>query len=92
MEDVERAINFIIEQLNISRESARRLLHRHICKGHCDWYKERGEVTGFASLTITERQAQVLRRAIEEFVEGGTIKDKFRRVHQYLCPGEPCSK
>ena len=91
MDDVERAISFIVEQLGTSREEAKKLLHRYICKGLCDWYRKRGKLTEFSSVTITERQTEVLRIALEKFVLGESIEDKVKRAHQYLCPGEPCS-
>jgi len=91
MKDVEKAINFIIEQLKVSEREAKRLLHRYICKGLCDWYQSESEVTGFAYINLTEKQLKVIEEAIEKFVEGETNKNKIKRVHQYLCPGEPCS-
>ncbi len=91
-EDVENAIEIIAKQLDISREDARRLLHRYVCIGLCGWYEREAEKTGFATLKLTEEQLKVLEAAVQSIVSGESSKERMKRIHIYLCPKGPCSR
>ncbi|RLF17132.1 MAG: hypothetical protein DRZ82_10125 [Thermoprotei archaeon] len=88
-EDVESALNFMTKELNVPYSKARRLLHRYVCKGLCSWYRERAYSENFASMVITENEKKVIEEALTKFVKGKTLDEKIKRVHSYLCPGEP---
>ncbi len=91
-DDIEKALNFITEKLKIPYSNARRLLHRYICRGLCDWYQRKAHESGFASMIITEDQKRIMEEALTKFVIGRNLEEKIKRTHKYLCPGEPCSK
>lgn len=92
MEDVEAALRLISERLGIPREEARRVLHRYLCRGLCNWYKTMAEETGFAGIRVVGEEAKVVDNILRQMVEGSSMEEKFRRAHRYLCPKGPCSK
>ena len=89
--DVENVLNFMIKELRVSHSRARRLLHRYVCKGLCDWYRKRAHIENFASMVIAENEKRIIEEALTEFVKGETLEEKIKRVHKYVCPGESCS-
>ena len=91
MEDVEKALGLIAERLGVSREGARRILHRYVCRGLCSWYKTNAKETGFADMVVADEQAKVVEEVLKQTVEGASMEDRFKRVHRYLCPRGPCS-
>ncbi len=91
-DDIENALNFIARSLKVSRSKARRLLHRYICKGLCDWYRSRAYEEGFAFMLLSEDQRRIVEEALTKFVTGKTLEEKTRRAHKYICPSEPCSE
>jgi len=91
VEDVEKALGLIAERLGVSREEARRILHRYVCRGLCGWYKAKAEEEGFADMVVVDEQAKVVEEVLRQVVEGLSMEDRFKRVHRYLCPRGPCS-
>lgn len=91
-EDVKDVLNFMAKELKVSYSKARRLLHRYVCKGLCSWYRERAYSENFASMVIAENEKRIIEEALTKFIKGKTLEEKKKRVHKYLCPGEPCSK
>jgi hypothetical protein len=91
-EDVENAIETIAKQLNMSREDARRLLHRYVCTGLCGWYEREAEKMGFATLKLTEGQFKAVEAVVQRIVSGESSKERMKRIHIYLCPRGPCSR
>jgi uncharacterized protein YoaH (UPF0181 family) len=91
-EDVENAIETIAKQLNMSREDARRLLHRYVCTGLCGWYEREAEKTGFATLKLTEEQFKAVEAVVQRIVSGKSSKEHMKRIHIHLCPRGPCSR
>jgi len=57
-DDVENAIETIAKQLNMSREDARRLLHRYVCTGLCGWYEREAEKNGVCNFKVNRRTIQ----------------------------------
>ncbi|MBS7611986.1 hypothetical protein KEJ27_07285 [Candidatus Bathyarchaeota archaeon] len=90
--EVENVIEAIVKQLNMSREEARRLLHRYVCIGLCGWYEREAEKTGFAALKLTEEQFKIVEDSVQKLVSGLSMEERMKKVHVYLCPRGPCSK
>jgi len=91
MVDVEEVLLLLSKRLGISKEGARRLLHRYICKGKCNWYKKEAKSTGFADVIITDEQVRVIEEILDRTMGSLSHEDRFKRIHKYICPGEPCS-
>lgn len=91
MKDVEESLRLIAERLGVSREEARRILHRYVCRGLCSWYKTNAKEAGFADMVVADEQAKVVEEVLKQTVEGASMEDRFKRVHRYLCPRGPCS-
>ncbi len=91
MRDVEEILVLLSKRLGISKEEARRLLHKYICRGQCNWYRKEAKNTGFADIIITDEQARIMKEILDKAMSNLSHEDRFKRIHKYICPGEPCS-
>ena len=86
-EKVEKLISQVKEEQNISWYEARTWLHKFVCKGRCDWYKESSQLAGFERSSLTQKQKSAVKKAIETFMKDMTNEKARAIIHEYLCPG-----
>lgn len=86
-EKVEKIISQVKEEQNISWYEARTWLHKFVCKGRCDWYKESSQLAGFERSSLTQKQKSAVKKAIETFMKDVTNEKARAIIHEYLCPG-----
>lgn len=86
-EKVEKIISQVKEEQNISWYEARTWLHKFVCKGRCDWYKESSQLAGFERSSLTQKQKSAVKKAIETFMKDMTNEKARAIIHEYLCPG-----
>jgi len=84
---VEKIISQVKDEQNVSWYEARTWVHKFVCKGRCDWYKESSHLAGFDKSSLTQRQKSTIERAIETFMENVTSEKARAIIHEYLCPG-----
>ncbi len=86
-EKVEKIISQVKEEQNISWYEARTWVHKFVCKGRCDWYKESSQLAGFERSSLTQKQKSAVKKAIETFMKDMTNEKARAIIHEYLCPG-----
>jgi len=86
---VEMMITYISENENVSRSEARRMLHKYVCEGACDWYRTRSRDAGFDRLDLTEKQRRVVEDIVKQIMGNVEIDEAKWRIHNVLCPGHP---
>ena len=86
-EKVEKIINQVKEEQNVSWYEARTWVHKFVCKGRCDWYKESSQLAGFERSSLTQKQKSAVKKAIETFMKDMTNEKARAIIHEYLCPG-----
>ena len=84
---VEKIINQVKDEQNVRWYEARMWVHKFVCKGRCDWYKESSQLAGFERSSLTQKQKNTIKRAIETFMKDVTNKKARAIIHEYLCPG-----
>jgi len=91
-EKVEEIILKISQKYGTSRDSARKMLHKFVCMGKCNWYKTRSNKASFIILDLREQE----RKDIGEFISGImkliSPDEAAYEIHCVLCPGEPRPK
>jgi len=53
---VEKIISQVKEEQNISWYEARTWVHKCVCKGRFDWYKESSQLAGFDRSSLAQKQ------------------------------------
>jgi len=86
---VETMIIHISENEKVSRNEARRMLHKYVCEGACDWYRTRSKDAGFDRLDLTEKQRRVIEDVIRQIMKNVEVDEAKWRIHNVLCPGHP---
>ena len=85
-EKVEKIISQVKEEQNVSWCEARTWVHKFVCKGRCDWYKESSQLAGFDRSNLTQKQESTVEKAIETFMKDMTNEKTRVIIHKYLCP------
>ena len=85
-EKVEKIINQVKDEQNVSWYEARMWVHKFVCKGRCDWYKESSQLAGFERSSLTQKQKNAVKKAIETFMKDETNEKTRAIIHEYLCP------
>ena len=86
---VDTIINRISESEGVGWNEARRMLHKYVCEGKCDWYKTKSKVAGFDRRDLTKRQKRVIEGLVKEAMKDSDIEESKWRIHRVLCPGHP---
>jgi len=87
---VDQVMTEISNREKVNRATTRRLLHRYVCEGKCQWYRSYGDSTGFDSLKITQRVREI-EKVIEKIFEI-PLGEARTPIHQVLCPRESKDK
>jgi len=83
---VEKIISQVKKEQNVSWYEARTWVHKFVCRGRCDWYKESSQLAGFERLSLTQRQKGTIERATKTFMKDVTSEKARAIIHEYLCP------
>ncbi len=86
---VEEIMAWVAEAQALEKETARKLLHRYICGGQCDWYQTKSEAAGFSKGGLTEAEKATVQSAVSEVLPGASEEEVWYVVHGVLCPGHP---
>jgi len=86
---VDAMIIRISEKEGVSRSEARGILHKYVCEGKCDWYKNKSKEAGFDRTDLTEGQRRLVEDIIKRIMKDSEIDDAKWRIHNILCPGHP---
>ena len=87
-EKVEEIILKISEKYGTNRDPARKMLHKFVCMGKCNWYKTRSSQAGFDRLDLTEQQRRDIGKIISKFMKRISPDEAAYEIHSVLCPGE----
>jgi len=86
---VNRIIIRISEDGGVSRSEARRMLHKYVCEGKCDWYRTKSRKAGFDRMDLTEKQRELIENLVKQIMGDVEIEEAKWRIHNVLCPGHP---
>jgi len=86
---VDRIIACISKSEGIDWNEARRMLHKYVCEGKCDWYKTKSKAAGFDRTDLTEKKREVIENLVKQIMKGCDIEYAKWRIHNILCPGHP---
>lgn len=86
-EKVEKVIGQVKEEQNVSWYEARTQVHKFVCGGRCDWYRESSQLAGFDRSSLTEKQKNTIKSAIDQFMKDMAEEEARALIHEYLCPG-----
>ena len=89
---VNRIIIRISEDGGVSRSEARRMLHKYVCEGKCDWYKTKSKETSFDRTDLTKGQRKLVEGIVKQIMKDSEIDDAKWRIHNVICPGRPRPK
>ena len=87
-EKVEEIILKISEKYGTSRDSVRKMLHKFVCMGKCNWYKTRSNQAGFNRLDLTEQERKDIGKIISGIMKRISPDEAAYEIHCVLCPGE----
>ena len=85
---VEEIILKISEKYGNSRDLARKMLHKFVCMGKCNWYKTRSNQAGFNRLGLTEQERKDIGKIISGIMKRISSNEAAYEIHCVLCPGE----
>ncbi len=88
---VEEILQRVAGALEIDRAQARKLLHRYVCGGTCDWYTTRRNGADFEMGGLTDRETAVVRQAVSDILDDPTPEQAWYVIHGVLCEGHPRS-
>lgn len=88
-EKVNAIIKRISEVEGVGWKEAKRILHKYICEGKCDWYKTKSRTAGFDRFDLSDEERRLSEDAIKEFMGDVDIEEAKWRIHRVLCPGHP---
>ncbi len=86
---VQAVISRVARDQGLDEQEARKLLHRYICGGKCDWYQTKSKAAGFRKGGLTAHEQATLEGAITEVLPGASDEQVWYVVHGVLCPGHP---
>jgi len=82
---IERLISAVMDKEKMSRDEAPRIIHKFVCKGSCDWYKRNSQKVGFDRLSLTTKQRNSIKEAINQIMGGLTMDEAKSQIHKYIC-------
>lgn len=88
---VEEILHHVSEALELDREEARKLLHRYVCGGKCDWYETRRDPADFQMGDLSDQQMTIVREAISDILADPSPERAWYVIHGVLCAGHPRS-
>ena len=86
---VNRIIARVSEAEKIGWSEARRILHKYVCEGRCDWYRTKSREAGFDRRDLTEKQRGLIESVVKQVMGDVEIEEAKWRIHSILCPGHP---
>jgi len=87
-EKVEEIILKISGKYGNSRDLARKMLHKFVCMGKCNWYKTRSNQASFNRLDLTEQDSKDIGEIISGIMKRISSNEAAYEIHCVLCPGE----
>jgi len=88
-EDKEDRVNKIIgkieERKNVTRDFAELKLHKLVCKGKCDWYREREPAERFNKDDLTEEEEQEIKEIVKGVTDSEFNETVRKDIHAVLC-------
>jgi len=81
---VEKIIDQIEEKRKIDRASARTLLHKFVCRGKCNWFRDRKPPERF-ELDLTEQQRREIEEIVSQIMKDLSEDMARREIHAVLC-------
>ena len=91
-EIVDEIISRISESAGVDWAEARRMLHKYVCEGKCDWYRNKSKEAGFDRLDLTDDQRRIIEEIVKRVMIDSGIEYAKWRIHNILCPGHPRPK
>jgi len=91
-EKVDDIISRISKDAGVDCVEAKRMLHKYVCEGKCDWYRSKSRQVGFDRLDLTESQRGMIEVIVKLVMTGSGIEYVKWRIHNILCPGHPRPK
>ncbi|KPJ63011.1 MAG: hypothetical protein AMS15_02050 [Planctomycetes bacterium DG_23] len=82
---VEEIIAKIAQKKKTDYVSAKRMAHKYVCRGKCNWYKTKSKQAGFKMQDVTPSQAKSVEEAIKEVVSDLSLKQASRLIHRVIC-------
>jgi len=89
---VDEIISRISESAGVGWVEARRMLHKYVCEGKCDWYRSKSREAGFDRLDLTDDQRGMIEGIVRRVMADSGIEYAKWRIHNILCPGHPRPK
>ena len=86
---VNKIITRISEAEGTGWSEARRMLHKYVCEGKCDWYRTKSRKAGFDRMDLTEKQRELIENLVKQIMGDVEIEEAKWRIHNVLCPGHP---
>jgi len=81
--DAARIFDYVAKKKGISRAEAEKLCHLYVCRGGCDWYKNRRDKETFDPTKLSDSDTQELERMIRE--TGFDLETAKRLIHLNIC-------
>jgi len=88
---VEEILHRVSAALELDGEEARKLLHRYVCAGKCNWYETRRDPADFQMGGLSDQQMTIVREAISGILPDSSPEQAWYVIHGVLCPGHPRS-
>lgn len=88
---VDEILHRVSEALAVDQGEARKLLHRYVCGGKCNWYKTRRDATDFEMGGLADQEITVVRKAVSDILDDPTPEQAWYVIHGVLCAGHPRS-
>lgn len=84
---VEEIMSRVCQARGLDRDAARKLLHRYVCGGKCEWYQTKSKAAGFRKGGLSEEERATMQSAMREVLGEVTEEEVWRVIHGVLCPG-----
>lgn len=82
---VEQVFQLVAEELGVARKEARELVHKHLCKGTCEWYRTKAEQRDFKRQDVRQEQRRAIEGAIARAMPGVDTDTALGRIHKVIC-------